>query len=161
MTEVQRHFAAEHHNLIFSFLHDRGWPVDEYYDIAVFGYLRSVMRYLSVPTLQRYAFSTIAWRTMGQSIASYQRAEKRRLASEQKYMGALPTASPDPYEELEATILLHDLASMSTSEQYALASMRLQGYSIAETARLQGMSPKRVHLLLKELYRVYLNLYHE
>lgn len=48
---------------------------------------------------------------------------------------------------------------MTSEEQYRLASMRLQGYSIAETARSQGMSPKRVRKLLREMYQVYLKLY--
>ena len=65
----------------------------------------------------------------------------------------------DPYEELEANLILHDLVSMTSEEQYRLASMRLQGYSIAETARSQGMSPKRVRKLLREMYQVYLKLY--
>ena len=63
------------------------------------------------------------------------------------------------YAELEANLLLHDLVSMTSEEQYRLASMRLQGYSIAETARSQGMSPKRVRKLLREMYQVYLKLY--
>ena len=74
----------------------------------------------------------------------------------------LPTAmgvnapSDDLSEDMEG---LHDLAAVSSKEQYALASMRLQGYSIAETACIQGMSEKRVRGLLRELYRVYLCLY--
>ena len=62
-------------------------------------------------------------------------------------------------EELEAKLPLHDLAAVSSKEQYALASMRLQGCSIAETACIQGMSEKRVRGLLRELYRVYMCLY--
>jgi len=37
----------------------------------------------------------------------------------------------------------------------------LQGYSVAETARHYGISPKRVRRLLKEMYRVYLSLYEQ
>lgn len=39
-----------------------------------------------------------------------------------------------------------------------IARLRLQGYSIAEAALAQGVGPKRVRKLLKELYRVYLAL---
>ena len=39
------------------------------------------------------------------------------------------------------------------------STSRLPGYSIAETARQRGMTPKRVRRLLKELYRVYFQLY--
>ena len=54
MTEWQRRFAAENHNLIYRYLHERGWEVSEYYDIAAFGYLRAVRRYLTEPGLSIY-----------------------------------------------------------------------------------------------------------
>ena len=44
MTERQRRFAAKNHNLIYRYLHEKGWEVSEYYDIAAFGYLRAVRR---------------------------------------------------------------------------------------------------------------------
>ena len=159
LTEEQRQFAAENHNLIYTYLWNRRLEVDDYYDIAVFGYLRAVKRYLTEPWLRRYQFSTVAWHAMRQSIASFHRAEERRRETERKYLKTLQARPPDPFEELEAKLLLHDLAAVSSQEQYDLASMRLQGYSVAETARTQGMSEKRVRGLLRELYRVYLCLY--
>ena len=64
----------------------------------------------------------------------------------------------DAWDDLEGDLILHDLAAVSSQEQYAVARLRLQGYSIAEAALAQGVSPKRVRKLLKELYRVYLAL---
>ena len=49
LTEEQRQFAAENHNLIYKYLWDRRLEIDDYYDIAVFGYLRAVKRYLTEP----------------------------------------------------------------------------------------------------------------
>lgn len=95
---------------------------------------------------------------MKQSVASFRRAEARRKNAEHSYLAGCPKPS-DPFDELEARLLLHDLAAVSNRKQYALAAMRLQGYSIAETARIQGMSEHRVRGLLKELFRVYLCLY--
>ena len=158
LTRTQRTFAADHHDLIYAFLHDYGREAGEYYDIAALGYLSAVRRYLTQPDLQKYAFSTIAWRSMKQSIAAFQRAELRQRDTERRYLETAPPA-PDPMEEMEARLIMHELASVSTSEQRQLAALRLQGYTIAETARLRGMSPKRVSKLLREMYRVYLQLY--
>ncbi len=121
------------------------------------GYLSAVRRYLTQPRLHRYAFSTIAWWAMGQSIASFLRTEERRKETELRYWDTVPKA--DPMEELEARLFLHDLASVATWPQYELATLRLRGYSIAETARQHGMTPKQVRRLLKELYRAYFQLY--
>lgn len=157
LTEEQRRFAAGNHSLIYSFLNRQELDSQEYYDIAAFGYLSAVRRYLTQPTLRRYAFSTIAWRSMQRSVAAFHRAEARRTQAEQRYLETV--AVKDPMEELEAKLLLHDLASAATRPQYELAALRLQGYSIAEAARQRGMTPKRVRRLLKELYRAYLQLY--
>jgi DNA-directed RNA polymerase specialized sigma24 family protein len=121
------------------------------------GYLSAVRRYLTRSTLRRYAFSTIAWKSMGRSIAAFHQAEALRVQAEQRYVEMTPRR--DPMEELEARLFLHDLASVASRPQYELAALRLQGYSIAETARQSGMTPKRVRSLLRELYRVYFQLY--
>lgn len=159
MTDQQRQFAAEHHSLIYAFLREKGWPASEYYDIAAFGFLRAVCRYLTDPALGKFSFTTIAWRAMGQSISSFRRTETRRKEAERRYMETVQVETPAPYTELEQRLLLHDLAAVSSKQQYRLASLRLQGYSIAETARAQGMSPWRVRRLLRELYQVYFTLY--
>lgn len=94
---------------------------------------------------------------MRRSIASFHRAEARRTEAEQRYWAV--ASKRNPMEGLEARLLLHDLASVANRSQYELATLRLQGYSIAETARQFGMTPKRVCKLLKELYRAYFQLY--
>lgn len=157
MTEQQRSFAAEQHNLVYSFLREKGWSVSEFYDVAALGFLRAVRRYLTEPALQKYPFSTIAWRAMGQSIVTFRRAEARRKVAEQQYLSMHPF-SGQILGELDGRLLLHELAVISTDEQYRLVKLRLQGYSIAEAARAQGISPKRVHRLLQELFRTYLQL---
>ncbi len=159
LTEEQRRFAAENHDLVYRFLHWKGWAVGEYYDIAALGYLSAVWRYHAKSELRRYAFSTVAWQSMEQSIASFHRAENRRQVAEQRYMEHAQSAQADSMEELEARLILHDLASISSPEQYEMASLRIQGYSILETARSLGMDARRVRKLLRELYRVYLQLY--
>lgn len=131
----------------------------EFYDIAALGYLSAVWRYHTDPGLRRYAFSTVAWRSMAQSIASFRRAESRRQEAEQRYIESVQAAPTDPMEELEARLILHDLASISSPEQYEMASLRTQGYTIQETARSLGIDARRVRKLLRELYRVYLQLY--
>ena len=158
LSEQQRQFAAEHHALIYSFLRERHLQAGEYYDIVVLGYLHAVQRYLTQPILSRYKFSTIAWGAMRRSLATYRRAEARRLECEARYVDSIPQEASCPGWPWETGLFLHDLALMSSEVQYALARLRLQGYSIAETAKAQGMSPKRVSRLLKELFRTYLRL---
>lgn len=159
MTEPQRRFATKNHNLIYRFLRDRGWDIREYYDIAAFGFLRAVQRYFLESKLTRYAFSTVAWSAMNQSVASFLRAETRRKDAEQRYVQKNASVASDPFAEMEARLMLHDLAAVSDQKQYELAEMRLQGYAIKEIAAKRGMGEVRVRRLLRELYRTYLQLF--
>lgn len=157
LTEEQRQFAADNHDLIYTFLQEQSLDIDGCYDVVVFGYLRAVERYLTEPGLRRYQFSTVAWRAMRQSMVSYYRSEVRRTESERRYWEQ--NQRPDPFEVLDAGFLLRELAAVSSREQYALVAMRLQGYSIAEAAQARQTTPKRVRKLLRELYRSYLQRY--
>lgn len=61
-----------------------------------------------------------------------------------------------PFDALRARLLLHDLFLLADEEQALLIRHRLHGCSLAETARREGMSVKRVRHRLKALYRAYL-----
>lgn len=155
LTEEQRQFAANNHDLIYSFLQERSLDID-CYDAAAMGYLRAVQRYLTEPRLRRYHFSTVAWRAMRQSVMASHRAEERHRESERRYWEQ--HQPPGPFEELDAKLLLHSLAAASSREQYAIMVMRLQGHSIAEIAHIRGLSKKQIRGLLRKLYQVYLRL---
>ena len=60
LTEEQRIFAEKHHDFIYQYLNGRHLNIEDYYDTAVFGYLKAVQDYLEKPELQQYRFSTIA-----------------------------------------------------------------------------------------------------
>ena len=64
MTPLQRQFAEEHQNIVFRFLQQKRLPVDDYYDIVIFGYLHAVQEYNENPALSRFQFDTIAWTKM-------------------------------------------------------------------------------------------------
>lgn len=82
LTPEQSDFAAEHHNYVYSFLAKRFLSEDEFYDIAIFGYLRAVRNYCERPELQKYKFSTIAYNSMRSAVGDHFRAQKaqKRMA---------------------------------------------------------------------------------
>lgn len=43
LTEPERAFAEQRHNLIYSFLNSNSLPVNEFYDVVAFGYLRETV----------------------------------------------------------------------------------------------------------------------
>ncbi len=59
LTSEESAFAEKHHDVLLRYLHFHKLPVDEFYDIAVFGYLRAVRKYLARPELRQYKFSPL------------------------------------------------------------------------------------------------------
>ena len=123
-------------------------------DIAAIGYLHAVQRYFTEKGLHRYRFSTIAWRSMNSSLNTFWRQEQRRQSHEFSYQAAHPPPD-DAFDALRARLLLHDLFLLADEEQALLVRHRLHGCSLTETARMEGMSVKRVRHRLKALYRAY------
>ena len=105
-------------------------------------------------SLHRYRFSTIAWRSMNSSLNTFRRQEQRRQSHEFSCQAAHPPPD-DAFDALRARLLLHDLFLLADEEQALLIRHRLHGCSLAETARREGMSVKRVRHRLKALYRAY------
>ena len=118
-------------------------------------YLHAVQRYFTEKSLHRYRFSTIAWRSMNSSLHTFQRQERRRESCEQSYLTMPRTPSDDAFDALQARLLLHDLFLLADEDQALLIRHRLRGCSLAEAARREGISVKRVRRRLKALYRAY------
>lgn len=70
LTEEEIAFAEKYHDCIYYFLRKRGYDIEEYYDIAVMGYLKAVQKYCRDDELKsKWAFPTICnhdmWREIG------------------------------------------------------------------------------------------------
>lgn len=140
LTIQEAAFAAEHHDLIFRYIAKRGLSEDEYYDVLVFGYLRSVRQYLRNEELRRYSFSSIAWRAMDSSYSHYlfyKTAAKRNAP-------VLCLHGPDHNAyTLEETI----------ADAYDMAEDVIQRISAAETMKAFDATERRIVALLAEGYR--------
>ena len=155
LTDAERAFACEHHHLIYGFLSRHKLPEDDYYGAAALGYLHAVHRYLGETKLQRFSFSTIAYRAMAQSVSQYRNSLQRQtgpgnvLSLDTGGHGGQSLVCPASaieraaYRELEETLLLHALVKELSPRQQAVVRLRLQGYGIHEVARLHTHLPYR------------------
>lgn len=78
LTEGQEQFLAEHHYLVENFLKYRGLPMDEFYDVVIFRFMRAVKQYDERDDLKQYKFSTIANNAMRSALSNHFAKEKRR-----------------------------------------------------------------------------------
>ena len=67
MTQEERDFAEQHHDLVIDFLHYRYLPMDDFYDVVIFGYLSAVQQYFRNPPAG-VAFKAMAFRAMKDAV---------------------------------------------------------------------------------------------
>ncbi len=79
LTVEEKEFAAENHYLIEKYLKIRHLPHDDWYDVAVFRYLRSVKRWFAIPELQKHSFEIIAFYAMRSAIGGELTKQERRI----------------------------------------------------------------------------------
>ena len=167
LTLEEQRFAAEHYKLIFKFLEESSLGEDEYFDIVVFGFLSAVRRYCSDTGLQRYAFSTIAWRNMRRCVSDHIRAQLRKkrkavtvsldslVAEGGGYISpGRPYLHSDTLGRLETELLMQELAIHLSNVEMDIIRMRVAGYNLHEIARVKKMSVKSVSDLLAGLLDV-------
>lgn len=78
LTEKQRQFATEHHDVVEKYLRARHLPFDEFYDVVIERFLKAVQQYDEREDLQQYEFSTIANNAMRSALSNHFAKEKRR-----------------------------------------------------------------------------------
>jgi RNA polymerase sigma-70 factor (ECF subfamily) len=69
LTDIQRDFAEENHDLVLQYLRERGLKENDYYDIAVFGYLHAVQLFDEQP--EDYDFQRLAYKMMRSEIVEH------------------------------------------------------------------------------------------
>ncbi len=68
LTLEEKKFAEQYHPFVLRYLAIYKLPASEWYDVAIFGYLRAVRDWLSMPKLHKYQFSTIAFKNMNAAV---------------------------------------------------------------------------------------------
>lgn len=148
LTLEQQDFAEKNHNLVYSFLCDKKLPMDDYYDVVVFGYLRAVQQYCTCPDLrQRFTFGTIAYRKMKDDLYKHFSKQSRpsrkavtisieslRYGDETLTMTEIISGFDHTQESLDAKLLMEELFSLLTEEQIKALCLRVDGYTDREIA---------------------------
>lgn len=173
LTEQQKDFAAANHGLVHAFLNAYGLNEDEFYDAVIFGYLRAVRRYFTEANLKKYKFGTIAWNCMRVDLLNHYKANRRQKRNAEvvsihvclSHDGlplehSLPSRN-DLMEQLEAKLLLHDLAGQISRQQLDMVYLKSNGYGVREIARSHKTSMKHVQKLLEDVRSILMDLCYE
>ena len=158
LTEEERVFSAnlENYDWLFKYMTINKLDQEEWYDILILHYLRAVKKYLNIPHLQQYEFSTILFRTLDNARINYFRdmnREKRMpsggivsLDWEEDSMNGKRTAPMtwiDLKQSVEKTVMYHEMISEILSNlndvQAEIFKMTMEEYNREEIKRYLGI----------------------
>lgn len=154
LTDFERQMATENHNLVYDFLHKRGYSLENYYDIVIFGYLKAVQIYNRREDLRnKYAFPFISQQYMRSEIGNYLRMES---AKKRKPLGTVVSLDAE-YTETENLYNCIGVDNGKTPESEVVAMERITEIlsSLSDTQRkiiemkLDGYSNREIYLTLE------------
>ncbi len=99
LTAAEQEFATENHYLIEKYLKIRQLPMDEWYDVVVFRYLRSVKRWFAIPELHKHNFEIIAFYAMRSAIGHEMDRQNREIPTVSLY-DVIPGTDGMTYEDI-------------------------------------------------------------
>lgn len=79
LTPAENLFAAVNHYLVEKYLKIRKLPFDEWYDVVIFRYIRSVKRWFALPDLRKYSFERVAFLAMRSAVGNELKKQGRRI----------------------------------------------------------------------------------
>lgn len=99
LTEEEKQFAEENHNLIYGYIRSHQLDIEEWYDILIIPYLNSVKKYFTYERLQKYSFSLICYRTLDSARSNYFRDMNREKRCPKGGLFSYDSLLDNGYEE--------------------------------------------------------------
>lgn len=162
LTSEQQELAARYHQTIFSYLYSKRLDASEWYDVAVFGYLRAVRLYTVRTELQKYSFTTIASKSMSSEIDNERKKQKRRIRSLSLDADLTedglslydligdPASLPFRNEDNVVAAQYMPLLEILTEQQLEVLTMKAQGYTYKEIAKALDFGTWKVAVSIAE-----------
>lgn len=139
LTNQESAFAAEHHYYIYSFLQANDLPEDDYYDVAVFGYLDAVRSHFSNGTGD---FKQTAFAQMLSACNAYDEAQAMSVSFVdigRPIEDIIADVKDTAEDAIRAIALEQTLASFSEAEK-AVVELLLAEYPKPDIAAMLGIS---------------------
>lgn len=171
LTETEKKFAEDNHNLIYGFLHRYNYSIEEYYNVVIFGFLKAVEIYNRRKDLQeKYAFPFIAWQYMRSEIGNNFRTENSKKRKPTETIISLDADSTET-ENMHNAVggksaeddvmdkeLLNDIMENLSDLQRKIAQLKINGYSNKETYLIVGMQPSTYYKEMKRIRAIVENI---
>lgn len=78
-TPEEAQFAEDNLNFVYWFLKHQKLEAAEWFDVVIFGYILAVKRYVWIPDLRQYKFTTIALRYMRSTVSGERKKQRKQI----------------------------------------------------------------------------------
>ena len=154
MTQEERKFAEQKHDLVIDFLRCKRLPMDDFYDVVIFGYLSAVQQYFRNPPAG-VAFKAMAFRAMKDSIlrdCEYNARAKRCGYVESLVGMDIQDHRQDTERQTEGKALLEQVAQVATPREAKIIRLLVDGFALREAAQFLKMPKAAVVSCMENFY---------
>jgi len=109
LTEEERAFAEEHHNLMYRYMKIHELDPEEWYDILIIPYLNAVKKYHQYERLHSLKFEQVFFRTLDNARSNYWRDMNREKRCPEGGLYSYDALLDDGYEKLNFEFDLIDI----------------------------------------------------
>ena len=172
LTGEQKHLAELNHDLVYKFLNENNLPESEYYDVVIFGYLCAAQEYCENSKLEKYSFTTVAWKRMRRELSNHLKYLDRKKrdcptvslsdllgnTDDSLQVEDILSLESKLLEELKLNIMLHTRAANVTKKQMRIIRMKLEGYRMHDIAKAEKMTFQDINKMLKSTYPAWIDI---
>lgn len=154
MTQEERDFAEQRHDLVIDFLRYKHLPMDDFYDIVIFGYLSAVQQYFRNPPAG-VEFKAMAFRAMKDAVlrdGEYHARAKRSGVTVGLDDVELTDLRQDTERRVESKALLEQVVSMATPRETKIIDLLINGFALHEAARFLKMPKAAAVSCMEDFY---------
>lgn len=172
LTEEEKEMAEKYHNMVYTFLRQKGYNIEEYYDIAVMGYLKAVQKYSRDDNLKlKWSFKAICYNDMHREIGNQTKKEntKKRMpkggftsldlqfeSSNESFINSIVTQTLEDdffaeYDRLEEADRIKSLFSQLTDIQKRIVLLKADNKTNREIAGKMQIPYQKINWELNKI----------
>ena len=153
-TEAERELAEKNHNLVYEFLKSHKYDIEEYYNIAVMGYLKGIQKYYRRTERNLSELPGICWNCMRSEMGNHFKVEKARKRQAVEMNHDTIYSAED---EVITTEILNDALENMTEQQQLIVALKLFGYSNLEVCLMLEMNTSSYYRELERIRKLFVD----
>ena len=151
-TEVERELAEKNHNLVYEFLKSHKYDIEEYYNIAVMGYLKGIQKYYRRTERNISELPGICWNCMRSEMGNHFKMEKARKRQPVEINQEAVHSAED---EAVTTELLNSVMENMTEQQQNIVALKILGYSNLEACLMLEINTSSYYRELERIRKLF------